>query len=65
MSTQMLCPYESEELEGVRRVLQQIIAEAKAASVNISEDEIIERVYDLADQGERDPGKLRAAAFGR
>lgn len=56
--------YSSEDLHALHRVLEEIIAEAKQSSPNIDVDEIIERMFDLADHGERDPGKLRAAALG-
>ena len=59
-----LCPYSSDELHEIHRVLEEIIAEAKQSSPNMDVDDIIERLFDRADQGERDPGKLRAAALG-
>ena len=60
-----LCPYSSDELHDIHRVLEEIIAEAKQSSPNMDVDDIIERLFDRADQGERDPNKLRAAVFGR
>ena len=60
-----LCPYSSDELHVIHRVLEEIIAEAKQSSPNMDVDDIIERLFDRADQGERDPNKLRAAVFGR
>ena len=57
-----MCPYSSDELNELHRVLEEIIAEAKQSWLDV--DEIIERLFDLADHGERDPGKLRAAALG-
>ena len=59
-----LCPYSSDELHEIHRVLEEIIAEAKQSSPNMDVDDIIERLFDRADQGERDPNKLRAAALG-
>jgi hypothetical protein len=60
-----LCPYSSDELHVIHHVLEDCIAEAKQTSPNMDVDEIIERLFDLADHGERDPEKLRAAVFGR
>ena len=57
--------YSSEDLHELHCVLEEIIAEAKQSSPNIDVDEIIERMFDRADHGERDPDKLRAAVFGR
>jgi hypothetical protein len=58
-----LCPYSADELIDVQRVLEEIIAEAKHSSPGIDAEEIIERLFDLADHGERDPDKLRAAVL--
>jgi hypothetical protein len=58
-----LCPYNADELVDIQRVLEEIIAEAKQVSPGIDAEEIIERLFDLADHGERDPDKLRAAVL--
>ncbi|RUP00113.1 hypothetical protein [Hyphomicrobium sp.] len=58
-----LCHYSSEELDELQRLIDSIIEEAQQKSLNIPVDDIIERVYDLADRGERDPGKLREAGL--
>jgi hypothetical protein len=60
-----MCPYSSDELHELHRVLEEIIAEAKQSSPNMDVDDIIERLFDRADHGERDPEKLRAAVFGQ
>ncbi|MBS0233410.1 MAG: hypothetical protein JSR99_07975 [Proteobacteria bacterium] len=60
-----LCPYNADELAEVQRILEEIIAGARASSQAPDVDEIIERLFDLADHGERDPEKLRAAIFRR
>jgi hypothetical protein len=60
-----LCAYSSDELHEIHRVLEEIIAEAEQSSPNMDVDDIIERLFDLADHGERDPSKLRAAVFGQ
>ncbi len=60
-----LCPYSADELVEVQRILDQIIAEARASSQAPDVEEIIERLFDLADHGERDPEKLRAAILRR
>ena len=59
-----LCPYSSDELHDIHSVLEDLIAEAKLSSPNMDVDDIIERLFDLTDHGERDPEKLRAAVFG-
>ena len=64
-SIMALCPYVADDLIDIHRVLEEIIAEAEHSSPKMDADDIIERLFDLADQGERDPGKLRAAVFGR
>ncbi len=56
-----LCHYSSEELDDLQHLLDSIIEEAQQRSLNIPVEDIIERVFDLADRGERDPQKLREA----
>ena len=56
-----LCHYSSDELDELRRLLKTIIDEAHQRSLNIPDEDIIERLFDLADQGERDPARLREA----
>jgi hypothetical protein len=58
------CGYHSDELKQLRLVLDSIIAEAKERGLNLPVEDIIERMFDLADKGERDPEKLRAAVLG-
>lgn len=60
-----LCPYSSDELKDLHRLLTSIIDEARSLSLNIAEDDIIEKLFDLADQGERCPVKLRAAVLSK
>jgi hypothetical protein len=59
----MLCPYSSDELKELRRILDDIISEARRRPELIHVDDIIEKVFELADHGERDPGKLRDAVL--
>jgi len=59
------CVYHSDELKQLRGVLDSIIAEAKERGLDLPVDDIIERMFDLADEGERDPEKLRAAVLGK
>ncbi|HVZ06204.1 hypothetical protein [Hyphomicrobium sp.] len=59
----MLCPYSSDELKELRRVLDEIISEAGRRSAPMAVDDIIEKVFELADHGERDPRKLREAVL--
>jgi hypothetical protein len=56
-----LCSYSADELAEVQRILDDIIAEAKMSPNSPDVEEIIERLFDLADHGERDPQKLRAS----
>lgn len=56
-----LCHYSSEELDELQHLLKTIIAEAHEMSLNIPDEDIIEKLYDLADRGERDPERLREA----
>lgn len=56
-----LCHYSSDELDALRRLLKTIIDEAHQRSLNLPDEDIIERLFDLADQGERDPARLREA----
>jgi hypothetical protein len=60
-----MCSYSSDELKDLHHVLERIIEEAKQSLPNLDVDDIIERLFDLADHGERDPNKLRAAVFGK
>ena len=59
----MLCPYSSDELKELRRILDDIISEARRRPVSMHVDDIVEKVFDLADHGERDPRKLRDAVL--
>ncbi len=56
-----LCHYSLDELYELRRLLKTIIDEAHQRSLNLPDEDIIERLFDLADQGERDPARLREA----
>jgi hypothetical protein len=58
-----LCPYNSDELHDIHSMLENLIDEAKLLVPNMDVDDIIERLFDLADHGERDPTRLRAAVL--
>jgi hypothetical protein len=58
------CGYHSDELKQLRSVLDSIIAEAKERGLDLPVEDIIERMFGLADEGERDPERLRAAVLG-
>jgi hypothetical protein len=60
-----LCHYSSEELDELQQLLKSIIDEAHQMSLNIADEDIIEKLFDLADQGERDPNKLREAILSQ
>jgi hypothetical protein len=56
--------YHSDELKQLRSVLDSIIAEAKERGLDLPVEDIIECMFGLADEGERDPEKLKAAVLG-
>lgn len=58
-----LCHYSSDELDELRRLLKSIIDEAHQRALNLPDEDIIERLFDLADRGERDPARLREAVL--
>ena len=58
------CGYHSDELKQLRLVLDSIISEAKERRLDLPVEDIVERMFDLADEGERDPEKLRSAVLG-
>ena len=60
-----LCHYSSEERDELLRLLKSIIDEAHEMSLNIADEDIIEKLYDLADRGERDANKLRQAILSK
>jgi hypothetical protein len=49
----------------LQRLLKSIIDEAHEMSLNIADEDIIEKLYDLADRGERDANKLRQAILSK
>ena len=58
------CGYHSDELKQLRLVLLSIISEAEERRLDLPVEDIIERMFDLADEGERDPEKLRSSVLG-
>ena len=58
------CGYHSDELKQLRLVLLSIISEAEERRLDLPVEDIIERMFDLADEGERCPEKLRSAVLG-
>jgi hypothetical protein len=56
--------YSSDELKSLVRILNDILAEARRCRPDLSKDEIVERIFSLADDGERDAQKLHQAVFG-
>lgn len=56
--------YSSDELKSLVRILNDILAQARASRPDLATDDVVERVFSLADRGERDPQKLRQAVFG-
>ena len=59
--TMKSCSYNSDELAYLHNLLETLISEAKQMSLELSAEDIIERLYDLADEGERDLNRFRAA----
>ena len=55
------CCYNSDELAYLHDLLETIISEAKELSLELPAEDIIERLYDMADEGERDLERFRAA----
>jgi hypothetical protein len=55
--------YSSDELKSFHRVLQATMAEIGARRVDFPVSEMIARLFEAADRGERDPDKLRAAVL--
>ena len=60
-----LCHYSSDELDELQHLLKTIIDDAHQMSLNIPDEDIIEKLFDLADRGERDPDKLRSAILNQ
>ena len=58
------CGYHSDELKQLRLVVLSIISEAEERRLDLPVEDIIERMFDMADEGERDPEKLRSAFLG-
>lgn len=56
--------YSSDELKSLVRILNDILAQARTSRPDLATDDVVERVFSLADRGERDPQKLRQAVFG-
>lgn len=56
--------YSSDELKSLVRILNDILAQARTSRPDLARDDVVERVFSLADRGERDPHKLRQAVFG-
>ena len=55
--------YDSDELKALHCLPEDIIKVANQKAPELDVDDIIERMFDLADQGERDPDKLREAVL--
>lgn len=53
--------YSSDELKSFHRVLQAAITEIGARRADCPISDMIARLFEAADKGERDPGKLRSA----
>ncbi len=56
--------YTSDELKNLARVLNEILVEARRDQSELSTDEIVQRVCELADRGERNAQNFFAAVFG-
>lgn len=55
--------YSSDELKSFHRVLQAAMAEISARRTDVPIADMIARLFEAADKGERDPAKLMAAAL--
>lgn len=56
--------YSSDELKSFHRILQAAMAEVGARRVDFPISDMIARLFEAADNGERDPAKLRSAILG-
>jgi hypothetical protein len=63
--TQMPAYYSSDDLKSLVRILNDILAEAQRCRPDLSKDKIVERIFSLADSGERDAQKLHQTVFGQ
>jgi hypothetical protein len=57
--------YTSEELKNLARVLSEILVEARRERPELSTDDVVQRVCELADRGERQAENLFEAVFGQ
>jgi hypothetical protein len=57
--------YSSDELKNLARIINEILAEAQERRPELSTDDVVQRVCEFADEGEKDASKLRAAVFAR
>lgn len=55
--------YSSDELKSFHRVLQAAMAEISARRADFQIADMISRLFEAADKGERDPAKLKAAVL--
>jgi hypothetical protein len=55
--------YSSDELKSFHRVLQAAMAEISARRADFQIADMIGRLFEAADKGERDPAKLKAAVL--
>ena len=55
--------YSSDELKSFHRVLQAAMAEISARRADFQIADMIDRLFEAADKGERDPAKLKAAVL--
>jgi hypothetical protein len=55
--------YSSDELKSLARILNDILAQAEKCRPDLSKDEIVDRIFSLADNGERDATKFHRAVF--
>jgi len=55
--------YSSDELKSFHRVLQAALSDANARPAEFPVADMIARLFEAADNGERDPAKLRAAVL--
>jgi hypothetical protein len=56
--------YSSDELKSFHRVLQAAMAEIRARRADYPVSTMIARLFEAADNGERDPARLRSAILG-
>ncbi|SFV26912.1 hypothetical protein [Hyphomicrobium facile] len=57
--------YSSDELKKLAHIINEILTEARSHRPELSTDDVVQRLCAIADQGERDISKFRAAVMNQ